>query len=362
MTLLSLTAVILSFMVESAVAALPVMATEHDHVTDHAVILTYHHVSAATPSSTSLTPQEFAAHLNLIADSGYVVWPLAQLLERLRAGQGVPQNAVALTFDDAYQSVFTEARPLLEARGWPYTIFVTTDAIDHRQSPYMTWEQLRTLVAEGVGIGNHSTHHTHLARQTVGESQTAWRQRVREDIEHAAGRLKIELGVSASLFAYPYGEYSQALRAEIADMDLIGLGQHSGPIGFDSDFLALPRFPVAGNYAGLDDLALRLKTQPLNIQAEPVGPQLLASTEEITLRVPPGPYDSAQIACYASGQGRMHLELMDSGRYKIRPMRPLLAGRSKYNCTIPHDSESGVYFWWSYLLMKPHADGSWYDN
>jgi len=46
----------------------------------------------------------------------------------------------------------------------------------------------------------------------------------------------------------------------------------------------------------------------------------------------------------------------------IRPQAPLHAGRNKYNCTAPHQHEPGVFFWWSYLIMQPNSDGSWYSG
>ena len=334
---------------------------------NHAVILTYHHVSHDTPPSTSVTPAQFDAHLDFIATHGYHVWPLNKLLKKLRSGTQVPDNVVVLTFDDAYQSVFSQVRPRMRGLGWPYTVFVNTGAIDRNRAPYMSWEQLRQLADEGVEIGNHSQNHEHMVRRPANETLPAWRERNRGDIERAQQRLQRELGVAATLFAYPYGEYTSALSREITSMGFTGLGQHSGAVGFDSNFEALPRFPISGRYAGLEQLATRLNAEPLLIQAEPAGPAIFIDKNSdvgLSLEIAEGPYDPATIACYATGQGRMRLtrSASDPWRVSIRPMQPLAPGRSKFNCTIPHKHKAGAYFWWSYLLMKPHADGTWYNN
>ena len=47
---------------------------------------------------------------------------------------------------------------------------------------------------------------------------------------------------------------------------------------------------------------------------------------------------------------------------RVRPERPLGPGRSKYNCTVPSSTLSGVYYWFGYLWMKRQQDGSWYDE
>jgi hypothetical protein len=46
----------------------------------------------------------------------------------------------------------------------------------------------------------------------------------------------------------------------------------------------------------------------------------------------------------------------------IRSRAPLGAGRSKYNCTAPSTSISGVYYWYSHLWIQPRDDGSWYPD
>jgi peptidoglycan/xylan/chitin deacetylase (PgdA/CDA1 family) len=332
-------------------------AGELKQINDHGVVLTYHHVSEDTPPSTSVTPAKFAAQLAYIDANGYIVWPLTRLIEKLRARQSVPDNVLAITFDDAYQSVFTQARKLLQAYGWPYTVFVTTDGIDDNLIPYMSWSQLKTLADEGVEIGNHSQTHGHLANRLAGEDSASWEDRVREDIETAQRRIKDELNLTATLFAYPYGEYTRALSAEIETMGLTGFGQHSGAIGFESDFSALPRFPVGGAYTDLELLATRLNARPLTIRAFPPGPMLGDSENlrpALMLQIAPGPYDPNRIGCFASDQGRMLLEpTADREVFKIQPRKPLKPGRSKFNCTIPHQSRPDEFFWWSYLVVMP---------
>ena len=325
--------------------------------TDHAVILAYHHVSDDTPASTSITPADFAAQLEFIAANGYIVWPLGQLVSALRHQEPVPNNVVALTFDDAYETVFTQARPLLQSHGWPYTVFVNTDAIDRAQAPYMDWQQLKVLTDEGVEIGNHSASHAHLLTRMKGEKDAQWRLRIVNDTHKAQNRIVEKLGIEPELFAYPYGEYDAALSSLITSFGFTGFGQQSGPIGVHSDFTGLPRFPISGSYTSLADLNTRLKSRPLRVLADPPGPMVLphgSTPPPLTLTIEEGPYDLEQLACFASGDGKMLKRRTEiSNMFVVQTKKPLQTQRTKYNCTAPSTdpNEAGVFYWWSYLII-----------
>ncbi|MBT7336028.1 MAG: polysaccharide deacetylase family protein [Gammaproteobacteria bacterium] len=340
-------------------------AEESPRSADHGVILAYHHVSAETPASTSISPTHFAAHLDYLAQNDFNVWPLDKMVRHLQQGLAVPENTVALTFDDAYASVFNQVHPELTQRRWPYTVFVNTHAIDSKLQAYMTWEQLGQLAQAGVTIGNHSHSHSHLVRPTPNETQTQWQARIILDIRTAQQRIEAETGQVPTLFAYPYGEYTQTISQWVTDLGLIGFGQHSGAVGAGSDFSALPRFPLGGPYTSLSHLATRLNARPLYIDAEPRGPidQLRDHKTWVTLNIEPDAFAMNQLRCYASQQGLMEMQAPEQAQFiTIRPQAPLHAGRNKYNCTAPHQHEPGVFFWWSYLIMQPNSDGSWYSG
>jgi peptidoglycan/xylan/chitin deacetylase (PgdA/CDA1 family) len=58
----------------------------------------------------------------------YRVWPLADAAEAVAGRATLPRDreVAVLTFDDGYRSVLEHAAPLLEERGLPATVFVTT--------------------------------------------------------------------------------------------------------------------------------------------------------------------------------------------------------------------------------------------
>lgn len=343
-----------------------VLAAGAARAADSAVVLMYHHVASDTPASTSVTPQRFVMHMDYLAQHGFQVWPLLRILEHLQAGQALPERTVAITFDDAYVSVLTDASPALQAHGWPFTVFVSTDYVDKGYRAYLSWQQLRQLAARGATIGDHSRTHPHLVRQEPGESERLWSERVRDEIEGAARRIEKEIGDAAiPVFAYPYGEYDQGLEQLVGSLRLFGVGQQSGAVGVGSDLLAVPRFPMSAAYDDLEQFALRVRTRPLPVIEQSPKRHILEGSETLptlSLTLGEGAYRIDQLACYASNQGRIEVDWLDTSarRLLVKPLKALPPGRTKYNCTAPSSRETGVYYWYSYLWMKKNADGSWY--
>lgn len=325
---------------------------------DHGVVLVYHHVSGETPASTSVTPDRFEAHLDYLDDNGFRVWPLRRLLEAAVGGEGaMPDNVVAITFDDAYESVYTRAWPMLRERDWPFTVFVNTDAIDAGHSPYMSWDQLRDLSENGVGIANHSASHGHLIARNSGESEADWRARVDADIRRADRRISEEIGTKADLFAYPFGESSPALAGIVDDYADFALAQRSGAVGSTTDPLSVPRFPMASGFDSQSRFALAVNARPLPVtdtRVAPPGEGVRSAVESLTLTLAEGGYRVGQLACYASSGERLEAELSEGPphRLEVAVEGRGVTGRNKINCTAPAADGSGDYFWHAFQWVQ----------
>lgn len=333
---------------------------------DHAVVLIYHHVARDTPASTSVTPATFERHLDYLERNGFTVMRLAEILDAIRAREPLPPNAVAITFDDAYRSVYTEAFPRLRRRGWPFTLFVNTEAVDRGYGSSMNWEQIRELARDGVDIGNHSHTHGHLVRRRDDESADQWRQRVKRDIETAASRLESETGSRGKLFAYPFGEYSPELKDIVRGLGYYGIAQQSGAVGYLSDPLAVPRFPLASGYDDLQRFATSVNARALPVRELVAAPSKnqLDGVERLRISVEPGDYRPAQLACYGAGGKALPVAVSEKEAIEIvveaaGSGRP---GRNKINCTAPAIGEQGAYFWYSFQWLQRNPDGSWYEG
>lgn len=330
---------------------------------DGGVILIYHHVDDETPEATSVTPERFREHLDHLADNDFTVWPLPRLIEAARTGRSIPERTVSITFDDAYQSVYDEVFPLMQARDWPFTVFVPTDPIGSL-SIYLDWDELREMEAAGVTMANHTVSHPHMARARRGESEDEWLARIQAEITAAQATLEEELESPARIFAWPYGESSPPVERLLTELDFVGVGQQSGAVAhYSHDFAALPRFPMATGFDDLDSFALKTRTRPLPVTAtEPEGGVLEPDAERpvVELSLDDGAFRPGSIACYARGKPiAVEIVEQDPVVARVRATEALPVGRTTYNCTAP--AQDGDYwYWYSFLWMKPREDGRWY--
>ena len=324
-----------------------------------AVVLQYHHVDSATPASTSTSPERFAMHLDYLEDQGFDVVPLSDLVSALRAGEPLPDRAVAITFDDGYISIYDTAWPLLKARGWPFTVFVNSEPHDQGKPLFMSWDQLRELYAAGATIANHTVSHPYLLRPPEGLSPSQRTEWVEGEITRAQRRIEIEIGSAPKLFAYPFGEYDNAVLAVVGALGYAGFGQQSGPLASYSDLRALPRFPFGGSYGDAQDFATKVNSLPLPLTSDGKAIRWYSGSGQVLHDIVlPGPtarpvlilrttagFDGSRLACFTSGQGHALLERGGDG-FRVQAQKPLGTGRARYNCTAP-SGMTGRYFWYT---------------
>ncbi len=328
-------------------------------VIDHAVVFVYHRFDEDRYPSTNISAADFKAQLDYLASHGYHVWPLSRIVSYLKDGQRLPDKVVAITIDDAFESVYTVAYPMLKARGWPFTVFVSTGAVDKDYKGFMTWKQMRAMQAHGVTFANHTVSHAHLLKRLPDEDETSWRERVSRDIQQAQTRLQQQLGTAPQLFAYPYGEYDTALADLVAELGYTGFGQQSGAIGRYSDLRALPRYPVAGPYASLNQFRTKAASLPLPVVDyspwEPLRTDDLRPRLSVSLD---GAHDARlnELTCFISGQGQVPVVWQEKYTdFTVQAPKPLGIGRSRYNCTAPNKDRSR-YYWFSQQWLVPPAD------
>jgi len=331
------------------------------------VVLEYHHVAKDTPPSTSIDPETFKAQMDYLADNGFEVWSLPRLVETVRAGEPVPAKTVALTFDDAYKSVYEEVWPRLKRRGWPFTVFVTPGYIDDEgQNNFVSWDQLREMAAGGVTIANHSQTHAHFVHRRPRESRDSWLQRIRWELREAQKRLEAELADPAELHAYPYGEFAPPVQSVVEELGFVAFGQQSGAFGPDSDYTALPRFPIATGFASLDSFGVKVNSRPLPVKStEPESGVVSADTvrPELRITLEPDTVRPSRVNCYVGGRpAEVTVAGEDPPVVAVQPQSPIGSGRTKYNCTAPPSDNTDGWHWFSFLWMKPRPDGTWYKE
>jgi peptidoglycan/xylan/chitin deacetylase (PgdA/CDA1 family) len=301
-------------------------------------------------TSNTIELDRFAEHIEELKGGEYHVLPLPEIVAALKSGRLLPDRTIAITIDGADRSVYSQAWPRLKAAGLPFTLFVATDSVDRRSGSAMSWLELRELASAGVTIGNLTASHPHL----VGED----RAYMLGQIARASERIEAELGTRPTLFAYPYGEYDQALRELLRAQGFdAGFGLHSGVVHARGDRYALPRFTLSGPYGTVERFRLAAQALPLLVtdvtQDDPVATD---NPPDFAFTVDPLMGDIAGLACFASDFGALSLERLDERRIALRFPDVLPAGRERINCTMP--APGGRWRWFGTQLVVPAALGA----
>ena len=311
-----------------------------------AVIFMYHRFGEDAYPSTNIDLDRFVAHVAELASTKYRVLPLPEIIAAFESGAALPDRTLAITIDDAFHSVYTEAWPRLKKAGLPFTLFVATDPIDQRVSGYMTWDQLREMTVAGVTIGNHTGSHGHMPTRTPEQNAG--------DIAKAQRRLETELGVVPQLFAYPFGENGRAVIATAREAGFAAaFGQHSGVAHAGHARLTLPRFALSGGFDSLERLALAANALPLPTDdVTPADTMLGRNPPEMGFTVAEGIGGLGRLACYASHEsGPARIERLGERRFEIRFSRPFGPGRGRVNCTLA--AGKGRWRWFGLQFYIP---------
>jgi peptidoglycan/xylan/chitin deacetylase (PgdA/CDA1 family) len=211
-------------------------------------VLMYHSVTETPPSSTrrlSVHPDAFAQQLDLLRGHGCATPTFGEFAAALETGCPLPERSVVLTFDDGYADFYDNVLPLLDARGFTATVFVTTgwlaDAGDRAAGRpldrMLSWAQVRELARSGIEIGAHSHSHAQLD-QLPGAV-------LREELRNSKALLESETDVPVRSMAYPFGYSSASVRSEVLATGYRYAAAVANTVTRGGgDLLALPRLTV----------------------------------------------------------------------------------------------------------------------
>lgn len=175
-------------------------------------ILTYHYIRVNTDPrdrmgfALSVTPADFAAQMDWLAQNGYHPITTEDLYAYLNRTRGLPSKPVILTFDDGYADFYTTALPILRSHSFKATSYVVSGFVG--RGGYMTADQIREADRSGIEIGSHSVDHPNLARSSIGN--------VRAQLGDSKRYLEQLLGHPVTAFCYPSGKYTSAVANEVA--------------------------------------------------------------------------------------------------------------------------------------------------
>ncbi|MEA2520648.1 MAG: hypothetical protein QOI81_294 [Actinomycetota bacterium] len=181
-------------------------------------VLIYHRVGAGQGREMDLPVRTFAAQMTALRARADVVG-LREGLAALEAG-ALRRDAVAVTFDDGYREVYTNAWPVLRDLDIPATVFLPT-AFLQGASPApiraggaprgarpvpLSWGQVEEMTAAGsLEVGSHSVTHTDFDLLSRDEAE--------DEAARSKDVLEERTGERPELFAYP--------RAIVAHHDVV---------------------------------------------------------------------------------------------------------------------------------------------
>ena len=212
----------------------------------------YHRFEENKYPSTNIRNKIFMEHLEEINNSDIEIIPFSKFDKIIN--NTIDKNYILLTIDDAFESFYLNAWPILKNKNVPFILFVSTREIG--KHGYMTWGQIKEISKSNiVTIGNHSHSHEYLIDWNDEE--------IKSDLKTSIEIFKKELGYSPVIFSYPFGEYSTSLKKIVSDLNFkFAFGQHSGVIDSTKDFLELPRFPINEKYGEIKRFKSIIQTLP----------------------------------------------------------------------------------------------------
>jgi peptidoglycan/xylan/chitin deacetylase (PgdA/CDA1 family) len=207
-------------------------------------VFTYHSIDDSQ-SPISILPASFASHVRWLASGRVRVLPLETLLAEARAGDESLGDAVAITFDDAFENFADHAAPLLAEHGLPATVFVVSGQAGRTNAwggqdqpgiptlPLLNWDALGRLAEAGVELGAHTRNHPSL--DALGAEAAA------EEIDGSARDIESRVGRRPRAFAYPYGAAPTAAVEQVRKSFAFGVTTELRALDGGEDAARIPR-------------------------------------------------------------------------------------------------------------------------
>jgi poly-beta-1,6-N-acetyl-D-glucosamine N-deacetylase len=245
-------------------------------------VLSYHEIAnpadAITPAY-AVTPTNFLRQMDWLRNHGYRFISIDDILASRSGGKPLPPKAVLVTFDDAYQSVYVHAWPVLKMFRIPAVVSVVGSWLDQKETvdldgrkvprkQLISWEALSEMARSGlVEVGSHSwdLHHGILANpqgnlepaatnrrwlpaEKRREDEAAYRHRIETDLARSVADIKRRIGKAPRMITWPYGRYNATTVAIAEKLGFrLGLTLLDGENGPDTPLMELRRLMVDGD-------------------------------------------------------------------------------------------------------------------
>ena len=208
-------------------------------------VLMYHYVrDVSDPNDTvgqglSVSPMTFDRQMKYLADNNFTSTGFDTLLSN-----NVPSRPIVITFDDGYKDAVTNALPVLRKYRLKAVFYIITDRIG--QDSYVSADDIRQLVADGMIIGSHTRSHPDMTQASASA--------VDEQLTASKSALENIVGAPVTDFCYPSGRLNDAVATAVSKAGYkTAVTTKSGVVATGSQFLRLPRMRIT-NDTNLDTI------------------------------------------------------------------------------------------------------------
>ena len=183
-----------------------------------APILMYHVINSPPAGAPFpglyVSPSELAAQMRALHEAGYHAVTMDQLLAYWREGVPLPAGKpIVLSFDNGYQSQYTQALPILRRYGWAGVENIQLSGLPPSQGG-MSAAQVQGLLGAGWELDTQGYSHAELVDLSPSE--------LHFQVAVARETLKRRYHVPVLWFCYPSGHYDAAVLEEVKDAGFVG--------------------------------------------------------------------------------------------------------------------------------------------
>ena len=172
-------------------------------------ILTFHKVDTRFEFGvTRITPNGFRKVIDYLKREGYQTVSMSVLFGEKA---DIPSKPIAITFDDSYESLYSNALPILQEAGYTATVFVVSGYVGTLNSwdvnlgwitfRHLDWSQLDGLRRASFEIGSHTVHHPDLTRITA--------EKLKSELGDSKKVIEDKLGIPIRMISFPFGRYNE---------------------------------------------------------------------------------------------------------------------------------------------------------
>jgi peptidoglycan/xylan/chitin deacetylase (PgdA/CDA1 family) len=211
--------------------------------TERVPILMYHVINpppAGAPfPGLYVSSSEFSAQMQALANAGYHAITQDQMWAYWKRGVTLPAGKpIVVSFDNGYQSQYTNALPVLRRLGWVGDENIQLTGLPPSQGG-LSQAQIKGLVTAGWELDTQGISHADLI--TLNATQLA------EQVASARKTIQQRYGVPVNWFCYPSGHYNATVIAAVKSAGYTGSTTVvPGWAGPESDPYRLPRLRVLG--------------------------------------------------------------------------------------------------------------------